>query len=474
MGNMSSPAQAERRAELYLDSKPVLFIPHLTGEARFTTKLELKKGSHDISILYFLGGSGDMRLSIDWQGPWASKFEVIDHNVLGQLGHCTVGSMEEHNQALVANFHADYMGECFYADHYSFRYQFDAQASKAILEGAKFEWDFGDGQKATGPSVGHVYLTEGEYPLQLTIHVGANSDVQTTRFYACRNRQRMMEPPTDEPPVQSKWVAEYDLTKVPAAYLPWAVYLHERANAVAPMLRAADTLARLPSQSDQRQAIEALQCAADKALEKGNVKAAIAVWSPTPAESNIKSQAVRKEAMLLLWYAGDFPQALKILGPFAASKDAGLRRLYGQALVLEQKVKEGATILQQLPADANPQRQAALSGAMAFSVEAFINSNQSDAAQEAWDQWQAKYPAEFLQGYGVVLQTRLMELRKEPDAAARLAEAFAQAVPTSSYAPQLLDRASKILVKSNPAKSKSLRDLLKQRYPEDPLSQDKP
>ena len=118
--------------------------------------------------------------------------------------------------------------------------------------------------------------------------------------------------------------------------------------------------------------------------------------------------------------------------------------------------------------------QAALSGAMAFSVEAYINSNQAEAGQEAWDQWQAKYPAEFLQGYGVVLETRLMVLRKEPDAAARLAEAFAQAIPTSSYAPQLLDRASRLLGKSNPEKSKALRDLLKQRYPEDPLSQDKP
>jgi hypothetical protein len=64
-----------------------------------------------------------------------------------------------------------------------------------------------------------------------------------------------------------------------------------------------------------------------------------------------------------------------------------------------------------------------------------------------------------------------MELRKYPQAAAKLAEAFASAQPQSPYAPQLLDRASKLLVAVDPPKSQALRQLLKQKYPEDPLSQ---
>jgi hypothetical protein len=465
---------AERRAVLYIDSKLVLFMPHLTGEVRYTTTQDLKKGRHDIDVLYACAGSDDMRLSVVWQPPGQSKVEILSHDALGQLGHCTVGPMEERNQMLLADFHAEYTGECFFSDHYSYRYQFEALASKAILENAKFNWDFGDGQMAAGPNPEHVFLTDGEYPIKLTIHVGANSDAQTTRFYVCRDRQKIMHPPTDEPPVHSKMVTEYDLSTAPATYLPWVIFLHDHANAMAPMLHAADALVRLPNQPEPGRAIEALNTASQKALESGNVRAAIAVWNAAPANSNIKPQAVRREAPLLLWHAGDFAQALKILEPFATSKDPALRRLYAQALVLEQKAKEGSAILEQLPIDGKPQRQAALSGAMAFSVEAYINSNQAEAGQEAWDQWQAKYPAEFLQGYGVVLETRLMVLRKEPDAAARLAEAFAQAIPTSSYAPQLLDRASRLLGKSNPEKSKALRDLLKQRYPEDPLSQDKP
>jgi hypothetical protein len=69
------------------------------------------------------------------------------------------------------------------------------------------------------------------------------------------------------------------------------------------------------------------------------------------------------------------------------------------------------------------------------------------------------------------LRVKLMELRHEPAAAAKMAEAFATAVPQSSYAPQLLDRAAKLLATIDPAKSKELRERLKEKYPEDPLSQ---
>ena len=61
--------------------------------------------------------------------------------------------------------------------------------------------------------------------------------------------------------------------------------------------------------------------------------------------------------------------------------------------------------------------------------------------------------------------------RHRDAAAAAVAEAFAAAVPTSSYAPQLLDRAAKLLANADPAKAAALHQQLKQKYPEDPLSQ---
>ena len=80
-------------------------------------------------------------------------------------------------------------------------------------------------------------------------------------------------------------------------------------------------------------------------------------------------------------------------------------------------------------------------------------------------------PADFLEGYSLLLRVRLMELRKLDLAAAKVAEAFANAVPKSSYSPKLLDKASRLLKTSERIKSVALHELLKKRYPEDPLSQ---
>ncbi len=125
-----------------------------------------------------------------------------------------------------------------------------------------------------------------------------------------------------------------------------------------------------------------------------------------------------------------------------------------------------------LPPQGPLDRQAALSGASARTIEFFILQEEPEAGEDAWERWQAKYPSEFVEGYSVLLRVKLIELRKQAQAASRVAEAFAAAMPRSSYAPQLLNLASKLIAGSDPARSKALRQMLKEKYPEDPLSQD--
>jgi hypothetical protein len=54
-----------------------------------------------------------------------------------------------------------------------------------------------------------------------------------------------------------------------------------------------------------------------------------------------------------------------------------------------------------------------------------------------------------------------------------VAEAFARAVPDSTYAPQLLDTAATLIESSDKTKAAGLRELLRSRYPEDPAAQDR-
>ena len=196
------------------------------------------------------------------------------------------------------------------------------------------------------------------------------------------------------------------------------------------------------------------------------------VWRAVPADSDLQPWAACELAEVLCWWQGDVAGALKAIEPLAKSDDRA-RRIYGQMLVLNRRVEEGRKVLEALPSPVSVAKQAAVGGAMARTTEFYITEGRWEDGEDAWEKWQSQFPVSFLEGHSMLLRVGLMELRKSK-AAAVVAEAFANAVPQSPYSPQLLDKASKLLAEADPGKSKSLRELLKQRYPEDPLSQDTP
>lgn len=459
---------ARDRGALYIDGNPTLFAVTGPADTRIRTKVQLKRGRHPfLFYLADLGGPG--MFTVVWQRPDSPKFEVIPKTAFGVVFHATAGPLERVEGGLTADFTIKYSGECFYADVYSHRYHFAAHAARS--ERAKYEWDFGDGQTGEGKELDHVYLTSGTYPVTLTVVVGANKDAQTIKLAVSRDYEQLNDPPTDTPAVQAQVVATYDVTKMPEAWLPRAAWLDQRAGQIDAALAVGTWLAARHTHPDPNNAISALQDVTHDALAGGKSAAAIKLWETVPTQSDLQPRAGTQLARLLLWRAADFDRAVKLLKPLQEGGNEKIKRLYGEALVLDQKAEEGAKILRSLPVQEPPERRAAISGALARTIEYYIAEKDWETGESAWENWQQQFPADFLQGYSVMLQTRLIELKKEPAIAAKVAEAFARAVPSSSYAPQLLDRASKLLAQSNPADSAVLHQLLKDRYPEDPLAQ---
>ena len=58
-------------------------------------------------------------------------------------------------------------------------------------------WDFGDGNSATGSSVEHVYLKDGDYKVMLTIASAAHHFSVTNTVHITRNRERQIRPAAD-------------------------------------------------------------------------------------------------------------------------------------------------------------------------------------------------------------------------------------------------------------------------------------
>lgn len=470
-GEYQFAAAARERGAIYIDGNPLLFIPGIAGDTRFNATMQLKRGRHDFGV-YLVCNSGEGRISVGWRRPDMAKVDIIPAESFGVVHHGKVGPLEEVKKTLTADFKVEYLGEAFFAGNYSHRVRITCVTPKTT-EAMKYEWDFGDGQTSTAAEADHVYLTDGVYPVRLTVRIGGNSDTQTTKVSVTRQYERLDHPLSDEPPVHAKIVASYNIDKMPLAWLPWAARLSMRTRQSIALLPILQRMAAEKSNPDPRNVLEVMGDATREAMLLNRAGAAMSTWDRIPQDSNLQPAASREHAKFLLWWLGDFQKAAQVLKTLGG-KDPAAKLLYAQALVLDNQLKEGAAMLQSLPVPGPPERQAALSGALARTIEYYITEGDWETGEDYWERWQTRHPADFLDGYSVLLKTKLMELKHVPSAAAKIAEAFAVSVPNSSYAPQLLDRASKLLAGLDPAKSQSLRQLLKQRYPEDPLSQDSP
>jgi len=468
-GQYALAMTVDARGLVLIDGKPLLFATSGPADARFRATVNLARGRHEF-VLYHAALGGWGRFTVAWMRPGGRFFEGISRAYVGAPVRCTVGAMEELHGGLVADFSVQYAGECFFAEHYSHRYRFAARPSIPV-DRLQLRWDFGDGQTSTAAEPEHVYLADGTYTVTLTAVIGANRNIQSNRLVVSRDWEHTDKPPADEPPKQSLIVQSYDAATMPAAWLTWSTWLFERAGNLDDMTITARLLAALAHHDDPTSALGAMQDAAAALDRAGRPEIAFALWANVPDQSDLQPGAAEQLAWRLLWERGEFGRAAGVLEPRASQADNDVKRLYGQALLLSGQAEAGRKILESLPPGGDPAHRAAVGGAQARTIEFYITEKDAAAAEQAWQRWQQLYPADFLDGYSVLLRTRILELKKCDLAAANLARAFASAVPNSAYAPQLLDRASKLLAATDPAGSQALHKLLQQRYPEDPLSQ---
>jgi hypothetical protein len=459
---------ADDDAALYLDGKPTLFAPLGGADIRYHTTVNLTRGRHDLMV-YHVNKAGIGYVSLGWRPPGEEKVQVINRESFGICYSGLVGPMEQRNKTLIADFAVNQVTECFFGDGYSFRYRFSAKGKVAKPD--RFLWDFGDGQTATLAEVDHVYLTSGVYAVKLTGWIGENSDTQVCRVAVDRNYAHIMDAREESPDSLAAIAAGLNLNVLSPEAMLRGLKLQIAGGGLDSAVAYADRIATARTHSGAESTLAALVDLQKKLIDAGSGEKAAAFWHRVPTDSDLQPNANRHAAELALWWTGDFAKAAALLKPYQDHEDLPIRRTYAQALLLSGNFNEGRKILQGMNSPVPAGRRAALSGAAARSVEFFITEKDADAGEEAWDRWQGRFPGDFLEGYSVMLRTKLMELRGRSEAAAKLAEAFAGAQPMSPYAPQLLDRASRLLVVSDPGKSVALRQLLKQKYPEDPLSQ---
>ena len=287
------------------------------------------RGRHDF-LMYHLNAAGPMIISLGWKIPGAGKVEIIGREAFGICARGMPEALEEIKKSLTADFTVEHVAETFEHDvgsrdpergNYSHLYRF-----KAILDhenaAVKMTWNFGDGQTATGPAPDHVFITPGVYPVKLTYKLGETSETQTNRLLVERDLSQGDKPQTNDPPIQSKIVAAYNVDTMPETWLTWATMLHLKAGDTAATSATAGRLAREIMHADANQAFATL----NEVTHNIDQAQSIEIWKQVPPRSDLQPRAIKLLSESLLWNQADFDGATEALTPFANSKDVGLLR----------------------------------------------------------------------------------------------------------------------------------------------------
>lgn len=465
-GNYQFAVAADDRAAVFIDGRPLL-VARMSNDVRFNRAMPLKKGPREV-VIYHADVGGESRLVMVWRKPGDMQWMTIPPAALAPMPVvATAGRLERLKSPLIADFAVEYLDECFVYNAYSHRVRFTARPTLPERAKATYEWTFGDGTAATGETVEHVHLRDGVFDVTLRVTTPGGSDERTFCVPVARVFDRDAKTREIPPSAHANVLAERDLSALGGGDVANAVFVLERGGRADQMERALRALLAAASHASPERSAEALDVAIASLLSQKKLDAVVRSLEVVNAKSNLLGAIAERGADLMLWRVGDFRRAEQLLRSWSRGNDRDVKLLLGEALLLSGRGDEARKLIEQLQERDPPAKRVAISGAMARTVEFFVDQKDRAAGEAEWRRWMRRFPQDLLDGYAVLLRVRLVE-PEFPSAAARVAESFARSMPDSAYAPQLLARAMRIQRTLDATKAAELKAWLKERYPESP------
>jgi TolA-binding protein len=478
---------------LLIDGRTVIAAPGQhppDGQARRHAELQLSKGKHDFEYWHAASGNEACMVAA-WKPPGGEKPELIPPAALGfgDLLHVTPSQLEHRADRQTADFVAAILGDCPLNDseQWMVRAQFLNTTDAVFRDGARFHWQFGDGQTSQEASPVHIYLHPGPYQVTLSVKRGTktlqvSNLVEIGRPILLAGQKSTEDQLTDYLPL----VADYDpltldaegLVQLAKAYLEsddpqGAVKVGSVAFAATATKQndaARWELAQLlgPVLRDRLhdpQAALNLWRSAGKLISRRDWRAQCAVEAADICLHDLLQSA---EAAPFLDFArqrlsdaqGETAARLHLVwGDWNARQGnaAEARAAYGQA--------ERMRVVQRRTAEANAWR-----GAYSRSVEAFLRDGQLNRARDELRGWQRDFPLDKIEGYQATLWARYWLAAGKPDQAIAVANDLLAVNPGSSYADRLLMLAADCHSRQGrPERARAVWQSLLTDYPGSPL-----
>jgi TolA-binding protein len=353
-----------------------------------------------------------------------------------------------------------------------------------VQTGGRFDWDFGDGQKATGNAPSHVYLAAGDYVVTLKASRLAQAGAFRTTVHVDRDWWKQTQPKLDDLKTYADMVAEYDLKAVPTPALRLVVSMMDHEKRPAPMMAAASELVlnRDDFSDDAREAMVLLL--GQKLRDAREFDRAIAAYRQVEGRvklANQKAEAAVQVGETLLRGAHRFDEAEKeytrVLKTYAnAGAEPVLRRCHVGLADIARHAGDGKKALKEYHAAAamrvsmaSPNEMAVRIGTLARYIEEYTRQKDWEFAFKFLDDWGWEFPEEKVEGHWSLLRAKALIARGDREEALLEALDLTASFPHSAYAVQLLILAAECQVAlGRRDQAKALLQTAAEDYPEDP------
>ncbi len=315
------------------------------------------------------------------------------------------------------------------------------QVGVGLPAGARYEWDFGDGQKASGAKVEHIYLTLGIHKVTLTATTGKeklNANWPLLVFEIEHVTDQFKE---GRPKDYARLVKSYDRTKLSASALKELAYLLAESEDAAGALGVGNEyIARFGDKGDPLQVARVRRLMADCAIRLGqgsldeaikNYQASLVKEVPAKEKIEVLGRLIR-----LVGIDRNQPERVsaivKQVEMIAATEklDEVGRKFQRKALNAagdvwvwnnkrEQAQKLYAQVEKLLPRAIPSQVRAARIGAYPNSLREYIAAGNYGAALDLVDQWDDLFPTDKLNGHTFYWRGKVLALRGQPREAVR-------------------------------------------------------
>jgi tetratricopeptide (TPR) repeat protein len=432
----------------FLDGKDLVHWPgrHTAergarGEVNVT--VELTAGLHYLEY-YHEEVTLEQMAFLGWLAPGGGPgFSAIPESFYTAPHAAVVKAYEDARDAPLAHFEPVITDSVWPANRSEGQYtrcRFRACPGTPLPPGTRCEWDFGDGQTATGPEVEHVYLTLGTFAVTLTT-TGPGGTAKASWPLLVFEIEHVTEQFREGRPADYAAIARaFDRARLDAAALEELAQLFAEAEEPAEAVAVGKQFLLRFGSAKAAQVGRVRRLMADCSLRLGNgsvdeaianYQASLAADMPAAQRIDVLTHLIRlvgierntpAKAEALMQQVDDTLKAARRVDEDTAAAYRRAVIAVGDVLLWQGKL-EGARQLyeraERLGPEISDQVRAARVGAYPNSLREYLAGGNYGAALDLVDRWEETFPTEKVKGHTLFWRGKVLMRRGQPQDAER-------------------------------------------------------